>query len=213
MSLSPRAALTLAAWLSPAYPLGAFAYSHGLETAAARGLLADTAALEAWLATLLRDGAGRSDAVLLCLAWRDPDDPAPAELAAALQPSSERRLEATAQGAAFARTTAAVHAHPQTPAPLPVALGRAASREGFPLQETCAMFLHAFASNLISAAIRLGVLGQTEGQRILAALTPICEAVAQEAAQADPDDLGGACLAADLASMLHETQDVRLFRS
>lgn len=213
MSLTPRAALTLAAWLSPAYPLGAFAYSHGLETAADRGLLPDAAALRDWLETTLRDGAGRSDAVLLCAAWRDPDDPGPAELAAALQPSAERRLEATAQGAAFARTVAAAHDHPPAPAPLAVALGRAAGREGFALHETCALYLHAFASNLISAAIRLSVLGQTEGQRILAALTPLCEAVAAEAMAADPEDLGGACLAGDLASMLHETQDVRLFRS
>ena len=169
MSLDARGAMLLASWLSPAYPVGAFAYSHGLEQAAEAGLLPDSAALQAWLETILRHGAGRSDAVLLAAAWRDPDDPAPAELAAALQPSAERALEATAQGEAFARTTLAVRGHSGAPATLPVALGRAARREDLPLAETAAAYLHAFASNLVSAAIRLSVLGQTEGQAVIAA--------------------------------------------
>ena len=204
MSLDARGALLLASWLSPAYPVGAFAYSHGLEQAAEAGLLPDAPALKAWLTAILRQGAGRSDAVLLAAAWRDPDDPAPAELAAALQPSAERALEATAQGAAFAMTTKAVRGHSGE---------AAARREGLPLEETAAAFLHAFVSNLVSAAIRLSVLGQTEGQAVIAALAPICEAVAVEALAADPDDLGGACLAVDLSCMFHETQTTRLFRS
>ena len=213
MSLDARGAMLLASWLSPAYPVGAFAYSHGLEQAAEAGLLPDAAALQAWLETILRHGAGRSDAVLLAAAWRDPDDPAPAELAAALQPSAERALEATAQGEAFARTTLAVRGHSGAPATLPVALGRAARREDLPLAETAAAYLHAFASNLVSAAIRLSVLGQTEGQAVIAALAPVCEAVAAEALAADPEDVGGACLAVDLSSLFHETQRTRLFRS
>lgn len=213
MSLDARGAMLLATWLSPSYPVGAYAYSHGLEQAVEAGTVRDAAALRAWLEAALRQGAGRSDAVLLAAAWRDPEDEAPADLAQALQPSAERRLEAMAQGQAFSTVTGAVRGHSAAPAAYCVALGRAARRESLPLAETCAAFLHAFASNLVSAAIRLSVVGQTEAQGVIAALAPVCEAVAAEAIAADPDDVGGACLAVDLASMLHETQGVRLFRS
>jgi urease accessory protein len=210
---APDALLTLAAWLSPGYPTGAFAWSHGLEQAVALDEVRDAASLRHWLAALIAHGAGRSDVVLLARAWRDPEDPEPAQLARALQPSAERRRESEAQGAAFARTTGAVRGHSGEPAPYPVALGRAASREGLPLRETAALYLHAFGANLVSAAVRLVPLGQTEGQAVLADLAPLCLAVADAAIEADPEDLGGACLRADLAAMLHETQETRLFRS
>ncbi len=213
MSLSPAGLLTLATWLSPAYPVGAFAYSHGLEQAVEAGCVHDGVSLRTWLEALLEHGAGRTDAMLLAAAWRAPGDEAPAELARALQPGAERRLETEAQGAAFAQVTGAVRGREDAPAALPVAVGRAAALEGLPLRETATLYLHAFASNLVSAAIRLVPLGQTEGQRVIAALAPLIEAVAEEALAAEPDDLGGACLRGDIASMLHETQRTRLFRT
>lgn len=204
---------TLTQWLSPAYPLGAFAYSHGLEQAVEADDVTDAAGFRDWLAALIEHGAGRVDAMLLAAAWRAPEDEGPAALARALTASAERRLETTAQGAAFARTTGAVRGHSGEAAPLPVALGRAAAREGMPLETVAVMFLHAFAANLTSAAQRLVPLGQTEAQAALASLAPLCAAVAREALAADPDDLGGACLRGDLSAMLHETQRTRLFRS
>lgn len=208
----------LHAWLSPGYPVGAFAYSHGLEWAVGAGLARDGAEAEAWIGDCLRRGAGRTDAILAACAYRSPDDPEPAETAVALAASRERLLETEAQGAAFAETTAAVWG-PEglgpapSPAPYPVAFGRFARAHGAPLTEALTLYLQAFAANLASAAVRLIPLGQTEGQRIVAALAPACAAIAAEAAGATLEEIGSSAMMADIAAMNHETQPVRLFRT
>ena len=206
----------LAAWLSPAYPVGAFAYSHGLEAAIAEGTVSDAVSVQHWLETLLRQGAGRNDAILLAEAWRAPGDPDLAALSFVLQPAAERRLESRMQGAAFAAVTAtafpADHLDDEA-LPYPLAVGHAAAAHGLPLLPVLALFLQGFAANLVSAAVRLVPLGQTAGQEVLAALLPVCRAVAEEAASAGRDDLGGFTLLGDIASMRHETQYSRLFRS
>lgn len=214
--LDARGLGLLMAWLSPGYPVGAFAYSHGLERAVHDGAVHDAGSLRGWLETLLLHGAGRTDAILLAHAWREPACAEVAALAAALQPSAERRLESRAQGAAFVRVTVA--AYPAdglsaAPAPLPVAVGRAAAAHGLPLGPVLVLFAQAFASNLVSAAIRLVPLGQTIGQSVLAQLLPVCRRVATTAERASLDDIGGCTLLSDIASMRHETQYSRLFRS
>jgi urease accessory protein len=203
----------LAAWLSPAYPVGAYSYSHGLEWAVEGGEVTGWESLRQWIADCLEHGAGRTDAILLARAWRDPEDEELADLARALQPSRERLLETEAQGAAFARTTAEVWGPALAPAPYPVAVGRAAAAHGVPLAETIFLYLHAFAASLVSAGVRLVPLGQTDGQRVLAALLPLIHTVAAEAISAPLDAIGGCGLRADIASMRHETQYTRLFRS
>ena len=217
--MSSRPLLTLAQWLSPGYPVGAYSYSHGLEWAVTVENVTDAPSLRAWVGCCLAGGAGRSDAILLAHAHRAGTG-APArevaELAAALQPSAERRLETLAQGAAFARTTSSVWpdaAPPPDQIAYPVAVGRAARALGCPLDTTLLLYLQAFAANLVSAGVRLIPLGQTAGQRIVAGLAPAVEAVAAEAATAPLADLGGAVIRADIASMRHETQATRLFRS
>lgn len=212
MSHAHHAAL-LGAWLSPGYPIGAFAWSHGLETAVAEELVTDAASFQDWAEDCLRHGAGRSDAILLAHAWRDPSDEAPAELAAALTPSKERRAETLALGAAFAATTTASWGPQITPAAYPVALGRAAKAHGADLEMLVAMFLYAFAANLASAAVRLIPLGQSEAQRALAALMPAVHEVAEDALIADLSDVGGAAMRADITAMRHEFLEPRLFRS
>ena len=203
----------LAAWLSPAYPVGAYSYSHGLEWAVEAGAVTTPAALEAWTADLIEFGAGRTDAILLRQAYAAPD-PAPiAELAAALAPSAERHLETAAQGAAFARVTAAAWGLALEPAPYPVALGRAARLMDLPLGLTATLFLQAFAANVVSAGVRLVPVGQTDGQRITARLAPLAARVAAETEGASLDDIGGCAIRADIAAMLHETQGTRLYRS
>lgn len=203
----------LLSWFSPAYPVGAYSYSHGLEWAVEAGDVTDAAGLQGWVADLLRFGAARSDAILLAHAHA-AEDPAPlAELAEALAPSLERHLETMAQGAAFARTTAAVQGIVLPPMPYPVAIGRAARLLSLPLQPTLTLFVQSFAANVISAGVRLVPLGQTDGQRVTARLMPLCAEIAAGAAAATLDDLGGAVLRADLAAMLHETQYTRLYRS
>jgi urease accessory protein len=205
--------LTLAQWLSPAYPVGAFAWSHGLERTIGRGGVRDGAGLAAWLADVLEHGAGRSDAILLCAAFRAEDVTPVAELAAALAPSRERRMETLQQGAAFAATTRAVWQIDLPDMAYPVAVGRAARLMDMAVEPVAQLWLQSFASNLVQAAQRLMPLGQTDAQRILAGLAPSCIRIGTEATQASLDDLGSATFAVDTASMQHSAQYSRIFRS
>lgn len=213
MTTDLRAVQILAAWFSPAFPVGAYSYSHGLEWAVEAGDVTDTPGLAAWISDLLRFGAGRTDAILLRHACAAAD-PAPiAELAEALAPSAERRLETVAQGTAFARTVAAVWKIPLAPAPLPVAVGAAARRLDLPIEITVTLYLQAFAANIVSAGVRLIPLGQTDGQRVTAGLMPLVAEIAAESRGLTLDEVGGCALGADLAAMLHETQYTRLYRT
>lgn len=206
--------LTLIQWLSPAFPTGGFAYSHGLEWQVAEGGLKGAPALQDWLADVLRYGAGRQDAILLAQALRPGADPAALDaLACALAPSAERLAETLDQGTAFARTVAALTGRDLPARALPVAVGEAARALDLPPVQVIALYLHAFAANLVSVGTRFLPLGQTEGQAVLTALHPLIERQATEAAGADEDDLGSAALGADLAAMRHETLDVRIFRT
>lgn len=202
--------LTLTQWLSPAFPLGGFAYSHGLEQAIATGDVRDAAALSAWLRVVLEEGAGATDATLLCLAMQGADV---ADHARALAASKERLHEAEAQGAAFVRTLNQIREEALPPAPLPVAVGMAARRLSLAPEDVAALYLHAFTSNLVSAAVRFVPLGQTEGQRVLSDLHPVITGIAARAATAPLEDIGSAALGADLSAMLHETMDVRIFKT
>ena len=208
--MSTDALLTLTQLLSPAYPTGSFAWSHGLENAVSQAQVHDAASLQDWLAVALAHGSGRSDAILLCAAHRGEDV---AELADALAPSRERRLEALQQGAAFAAITRSVWGLELSDAPYPVAVGQAAAMLGVPAVATAQVYLFSFASNLTQAAQRLMPLGQTKGQQVLAALAPICQFLGQEAATQTLDDIGSGCFAIDICSMQHETQEPRIFRS
>lgn len=207
------ALLTLVQWLSPAFPVGSFAYSHGLEWAIDAGHVADAASLTRWLSDVLAEGAGRSDAILLARAL-EPGDPAPlAALAGALAPSRERWVETTEQGAAFARTANALTGRTWPAMPLPVAVGVAARGLDVPAQEVCALYLHAFAGVLVQAAVRFVPLGQTEGQQVLAALHPLILRLAAEAVDAPMDAIGSGALGSDMAALKHETMDTRIFRT
>ncbi|MFO1026080.1 MAG: urease accessory UreF family protein [Acetobacteraceae bacterium] len=214
-----RAALLhLLAWLSPAFPTGGFAYSHGLEWAVEAGDIRDGDTLLAWLSDVLAHGSGRSDAILLRHAHRSVDDTevlaAIAELALASTPSRERRDEALNQGRAFVLAVQP-WLGPSLPEDLPyaVAVGAAAGRYGIAEDATAACYLQAFTANLISAAVRAVPLGQTAGLRVLAALEPAIMATADATHDAALDDIGGCAFRSDLAAMRHETQYTRLFRS
>ena len=221
-----QALYRLMAWLSPAYPVGAFSYSSGIEWAVESGDITDAATLKDWLATMLADGGGFCDAVLFAHAHRAVDDAAAlrdiAELAAALAPSKERHLETTAQGNAFVEATRAawgcaalerLKAAWDGPVAYPVAVAVAAAGHGIPLTPALAAFLQALVANWVSAGVRLVPLGQTDGQRVVAALEPAVAATAQRALATPLDDLGASAFRADLASLRHETQYTRLFRS
>ena len=220
----------LLAWLSPSFPIGSFSYSHGLEWAVEDGTVKDAAGLLAWIAGVLAHGAGRTDAILIAHAFRAASEASGdrlaeiAELALAFQPTRERYLESSAQGAAFLSAVQAAWSAPaldqlaakataQGLIAYPIAFAVAAAAHGVDLGDAVAAYLQAFVANLVSAGLRAIPLGQTDGQRTLAALLPLIAATATEALAAPLDDLGGAALRADIASMKHETQYTRLFRS
>ena len=210
----------LLTWLSPAFPTGAYAYSHGLEWAVETRDVRDESSSAGWIADVIAHGAGRSDAILLRHAYRAGDAAALmeiADLAAATQPGAERRTETLAQGTAFALAAQVWGAPLLTALPgqvaYPVALGALAAAHGVPEDDAALGLLHAFAANLVSAAVRLVPLGQTAGLRILAGLAPVMTATARDTATAGLDDIGGACFRSDIAAMRHETQYTRLFRT
>jgi urease accessory protein len=206
--------LALQHWLSPAFPTGAFAMSHGLEVAVAQGVVHDTASFAHWLHDVLHHGTGWQDGVLIAAALTpNADLYALSDLACALQPGSERLQESRQQGAAFARTVAHLTGRDLPPRPLPLAVAEAAAPLSLPVPEVIAAHLMAFATNLVTIAIRLIPLGQSAGHAVLAGLLPGLADLADRAARATLDDLGGAALAADLASMAHETLQPRLFQT
>ena len=213
--------LRLMTWLSPAFPVGGFVYSGGLEAAVDGGHLADGDGLAAWLSTLLSSGSLRNDAIRLGEAHRVFDDPerllAVAELASALAGSAERYNEAVRQGDAF---LAAASAWPHAVLDVfsggtvySVAVGTVAAAHGVTVDDTLAAYLHAKCSQLVSAAIRLGLIGQRQGVAVLAGLEPLILRQSDAAAGLTLDDLGSATVIADMLSMRHETQYSRLFQS
>jgi urease accessory protein len=227
-NLDGAALYRLMAWLSPAYPIGAFSYSSGIEWAVEAGDIVDAATLQRWIAVMVGDGGAFCDAVFLAHSYRATaasDEialQATAELAVAFAPSKERHLETTAQGGAFVETTRAAWPTPALDrltevsdggVALPVAIGVAGAGHGVPLEPLLQAYLQAAAANLISSGVRLVPLGQTDGQRVLAALEPVIAAAAERALATSLDDVAGAAFRADLASMRHETQYTRLFRS
>lgn len=203
----------LTLWFSPAFPVGSYSYSHGLEWAIEAGWVHDRQTLEDWVSDLLEFGAGRSDAILMAQAFRAEDPSAVAELAEALTPSSERHLETMAQGTAFARTASAVWDLDLSALPYPVTVGRAARLLDLPLSMLLTLFLQSFAANVISAGVRLIPLGQSQGQATTAAILPLASRIAASAENAGLEEIGGVAIRADIASMLHETQYTRLYRS
>jgi len=209
------------AFLSPAFPVGGFSYSHGLERAAHDGLLPDADALREWLSDLIAFGSGWNDAVLFAEAHRrgasDRDLADLAELAEALAGSQERHRESMLQGAAF---ISAARAWPYSgldrlPAdgPYCVAAGAILGAHGVLLETALAAWLQAFSMNLVQAAIRLGVTGQQDAMTAVAALEPAILESARRAENSTLDDLGSATLLSEIVAMKHETQISRLFRS
>jgi urease accessory protein len=226
--LGGSALYRLMAWLSPSFPVGAFSYSSGLEWAVEAGDVTDAPSLQRWLTVVIGEGGVFCDAALFAHAHRavaGQDDAAlhaTAAFAVALAPSKERHLETTGQGRAFVEAAQAAWpcgaldrliASFDGAIAYPVAVAVTAAGHGVPLAPALHAFLHAAAANLISAGVRLIPLGQTDGQRALAAVEPAIAATAARAVAVPLDDIGSAAFRADLAAMRHETQYTRLFRS
>jgi urease accessory protein len=218
----------LLAWLSPSFPVGAFSYSSGIEWAVEAGDIKDAGSLQAWITTVVGDGGGFCDAVFFVQTHRAIEAGNErllrdvCELAAAFAPSKERHLETMAQGRAFVDTVCAAWSCVALdrllgiwdgPVAYPVAVGVVSAGHGIALEPALIAYLHAVTANLISAGVRLVPLGQSDGQRVLAALEAVVADAVKRALVTELDDVGGAAFRADLASMRHETQYTRLFRS
>jgi urease accessory protein len=221
----------LLTWLSPAFPVGAYTYSHGIEKAVEAGLVRDAETLQRWIEAIIVRGAGRLDAVFFCAACRavaDDDEAAlaaAAEWADAMRATRETALESAAQGQAFldilqaawpeprfSRWAAALKATGRPPA-YAIVVGVAAAVARLPLRQALVAYLHAFAANLVSAGVRLVPLGQTDGQRMTAALEAAVGVTIERAMDTPVNEAGVAAPMVDWTSMQHETQYTRLFRS
>jgi urease accessory protein len=227
----PRALLRLQSWLSPAFPIGSYGYSHGLEWAVEAGYIHRRKSLVDWLEADLCYGSGRNEAIFFSEAWRCAviGDRAKlfeiAEMAAAFRGTSEFALESSQQAAACLATLRQVwpdglldwlsntlcehHVH----AALGVVLGIRAARQGIPARLALPAFLQSYVANLVTAGVRLIPLGQTDGQLAIAELEEAVLVATAQAEKAAIEDLGSAAFMVDLCSMAHETQYTRLFRS
>jgi len=206
--------LTLTQWLSPVFPVGGYAYSHGLETAIAAEDVTNAVELTEWLRVVLEFGGGQADAVLLTSAMKtDADHAALNDWASALAASSERWQETYEQGSAFVRAANAITGQDYDAMALPVAVGRAAAKLSVPAERVASLYLQALISNLATGAVRHIPLGQAEGQRVIAKLQEVVLAVAKRSVEMAPEDIRGAAFGADMAALKHETQEVRIFRT
>lgn len=211
----------LLTWLSPAFPVGAFAWSGGLETAIAEHRTNDSAALRNWLSGMLTHGGLRTDAIILAHAHRGIEAATAlqelADLCLALIPARERRAETLAMGEAFVLAARAwpsdVFVRLPAECPYPVAVGAIAAAHGIPLRDTLLGFLTTAVHTQVSVAVRLVPLGQTAGLQVMAVLEPQVAATAAEAETAPLAAIGSIAYGADIAQMQHETIEPRLFRS
>lgn len=211
----------LLTWLSPAFPVGAFAWSAGLETAIAQAAVSDASSLRNWLEGALAHGGIRTDAIVLAEAFRSKGSATAlhdlAELYLALTGAAERRAETLLTGDAFVIAARAwpsgAFATLPDPSPYPLAVGVLAAAHGIALPDTLIGFLTALVHGQVSVAVRLVPLGQTAGLQVMAGLEPQITVLAESAAVSGLDDLGGIAYAADIAQMRHETMEPRIFRS
>ena len=200
-------------WMSPAFPIGAFAYSHGLEWAIDKGHLSNGKKLQNWIADLLEYGSLRTDAIFISLILRGRDAKKMNELSIALCPAGERLLETKLQGSAFAKVIEDVWQQDIGDLSLPIAVALAAKKQSIKQNLILPAYVHAFCSNLISAAIRLIPIGQTEGQRIMLELYPKISDLVKTASESEIDDLNSACFFSDVSAMEHEYLQPRIFKT
>jgi len=205
--------MTVMQWMSPAFPIGAFAYSHGLEWAIDKDHVSNGEKLQKWITDLLEYGSLRTDAIFISLILRGHDVRKMNELSMALCPAGERLLETKLQGSAFAKVIEDVWQQDIGELSLPIAIALAAKNQSIEQDLILPAYLHAFCSNLISAAIRLIPIGQTEGQRIMLELYTTISDLVQTASESEIDDLNSACFFSDVSAMEHEYLQPRIFKT
>ena len=205
--------ITVMQWLSPAFPIGGFAYSHGLEWAINKGYVSNREELQKWVSDLLEYGSLKNDAILIKLVLKGSDPKEINEIAIALCPANERLSETQLQGGAFCKIMREVWSLEIDDLTLPIALALAAKNESIDQNLVVPAYLHSFCSNLISVAMRLIPIGQTDGQKTLRELSPLISDSVRAVAKSDKDDLGSACFLSDVSAMQHEYLQPRVFKT
>ena len=205
--------ITVMQWLSPAFPIGGFAYSHGLEWAIDKGYVSNREELKKWISDLLEYGSLKNDAILIKLVLQGSDPKEINELALALCSASERLSETQLQGGAFCKIMREVWSVEMDELTLPIALALAAKNESIDQNLVVPAYLHSFCSNLISVAMRLIPIGQTDGQKTLRELSPLISDSVRAVAKSNKDDLGSACFLSDVSAMQHEYLQPRVFKT
>jgi urease accessory protein len=226
-----RQLLDLMTWLSPSFPVGGYAYSHGIEYAVENARISNEHDLAGWINAALIQGAGRLDGIFFVATWQaitEQDNDRfgwVIERQDVMRGTSELALEGSAQGQAFLDTIAqtrnflrledllALIRSSERRVTYAVAVAIVAALAEVPLRAALLAYYHAFAANLISAGVRLVPLGQIAGQRMQEKLKPVIEQATEAALCGDIEYIGTAAPLIDWASMKHETQYTRLFRS
>jgi len=220
--------LTLMQLASPALPIGAYSYSEGIETLATVGTIATAADLHQWLSQELKWGSIRLDATVIRFCYHAAVSQDTAQLEhwsdwlSALRETEEMRSQSWQMGRSLLRLFADLE--PDLSQQFPsfvwtndchcaIAYSLVAQAWQIPLSEATLAFLHSWAANLISAAVRVVPLGQTEGQRLLRQLASPIQSALTEIETMTQADLMACSWGLSLASMQHETQYSRLFRS
>jgi urease accessory protein len=230
-TLSNTALLNLMTLLSPSFPVGGYVYSHGIEYAVEDGRITNEQDLCVWINAALRHGTGRIDGILFKSAWAAVTENKFIDLKWVIERSDVMRgtkemgLESQSQGKAFLDTTAQVWdlekldqvmevvggmEHQPT---YPVAVAIVSAASDIPFQASLLAYFHAFSANLVSAGIRLVPLGQVAGQRCMEELKLSIDDMLEATILGKIENLGTAAPIIDWASMQHETQYTRLFRS
>jgi urease accessory protein len=215
--------LRLLQLVSPALPIGAFAYSQGLETAVDLGWVHDAKSAERWLGGLCSGALGTLDIAVfarLYKAFSAADEGSAAYWNAFLlanRGAAELRAEDMHLGAALNKvlTTLLPH-HKRLPLASPAyATAFAYAAVTFQIERDVAAlgFGFAWAEGQVSAAVRLVPLGQSEGQRILMNLTQPLQDSVQRGLELLDHEISNTAPGQVMAAALHETQYARLFRS
>lgn len=210
---------------SPALPIGAFAYSQGLEYAVQAQWVHDETSAQAWILGVMREGVARLDVPVLARlyrAWSVNDEDALDYWSAYLRASreaAELREEDRQLGMALARLLRDLEIAEAAPwltrpqANLATLFALAAVRWNISLRDAANGYLWSWTEAQVAAAVKLVPLGQTAGQRILSRAVLEIPAAAAAGWSLSDDEIGYAAPRLAIGSALHESQYSRLFRS
>ena len=198
-------------WLSPSFPTGSFNFSQGLEYATSQSMVKNEIDLVEWIENNLEHGFLRNDAIFLKLAYhisKDEDLDDLTEKCLAFSCSALKLNEQVLTGDNFAKAS-----DTQLGLPYPIALGVAAKKHKFKIEELIPLFLQSNISNLLAAAQRLLPLGHKRSTGILKNLFEKINKISRKVLVSTEKDLFSSCYLADTCTLLHEEFEGKIFKS